>query len=311
MNINSIAKGFECIVDVFGFSRNPYRFGFNGYEKDDEMKGAGNWYSYGDYGYDSRIVQRPSPDPMTAKFPNFSPYAAFGNNPILFVDTDGEIFRIYYEIKNAETGKTTLTYIDFNGTQAITENGAAYSTGVNQFVDDVISSYNYIVGNGADAVGVDAEGVLQNLASRSEITNVKYTTVKDGTEYNPKTSTINYNPLSGLDIKNSENEGIQSPAIGFLHDASHRYIELKYTDEQKKDLEKAGSGGVLKEDLEIMDKFETPAVKILQGKGKNEAFRISYGWDSIETWTSSPTSTIPIKNKEAKESLENRNITIE
>jgi len=87
---NPVNGTFESEVNTCA---DAYLFGFNGFERDDEMKGAGNWYSFGDYGYDSRIVQRPSPDPMAAKFPYFSPYAAFGNNPMFFIDPDGRKIR--------------------------------------------------------------------------------------------------------------------------------------------------------------------------------------------------------------------------
>jgi len=33
-------------------SVSTYRYGFNGYEKDDEVKGSGNHYSFSDFGYD-------------------------------------------------------------------------------------------------------------------------------------------------------------------------------------------------------------------------------------------------------------------
>ncbi|MFH1003900.1 MAG: hypothetical protein V1781_00130, partial [Bacteroidota bacterium] len=72
------------------FSSQKYRFGFNGVEKDDEVKGSGNWYTFGDYGYDPRVVQRPSPDPLWKKYPSQSPYAAFNGNPILYNDPTGE-----------------------------------------------------------------------------------------------------------------------------------------------------------------------------------------------------------------------------
>lgn len=42
-------------------SGDGYRFGFNGWEKDDEIKGSGNHLSFGDYGYDPRTGRRWSP----------------------------------------------------------------------------------------------------------------------------------------------------------------------------------------------------------------------------------------------------------
>ena len=64
-----------------------YRFGFGGHEKIDEVKGSGNWYAFGDYGYDSRLGRRPGLDPVDQI--GISNYAVFGNNPIFFIDPDG------------------------------------------------------------------------------------------------------------------------------------------------------------------------------------------------------------------------------
>lgn len=67
-----------------------YRYGLGGYEKDDEIKGDGNHISFGDYGYDPRVSLRWRSDPLQAKYPHISPYAAFGNNPILYIDINGK-----------------------------------------------------------------------------------------------------------------------------------------------------------------------------------------------------------------------------
>ncbi len=67
-----------------------YAYGFGGHERQDEVSGSGNWYDFGDYGYNSRIVQRPSRDPLSFKFPYQSPYTVFNGNPIFFVDPTGQ-----------------------------------------------------------------------------------------------------------------------------------------------------------------------------------------------------------------------------
>jgi hypothetical protein len=73
----------------FTSSGGDYRYGFGGHEKDEDVKGTGNWYTFGNYGYDPRIVQRPSPDPESIKHPNRTPYSVFFNNPINVIDPDG------------------------------------------------------------------------------------------------------------------------------------------------------------------------------------------------------------------------------
>ena len=70
-----------------------YRRGFNGMEKDDEVKGGGNSYDFGARMYDSRLGRFLSLDRFADKNPCFSPYLISDNNPVVFVDSDGN-FRI-------------------------------------------------------------------------------------------------------------------------------------------------------------------------------------------------------------------------
>ena len=66
-----------------------YRYGFNGMERDDEVKGDGNSYTTEFRQYDPRIFRWLSIDPLFANFPWQSPYVAFDNNPVFFNDPQG------------------------------------------------------------------------------------------------------------------------------------------------------------------------------------------------------------------------------
>jgi len=66
-----------------------YRFGFTGKEKDDELKGSGNSYDFGERQYDPRLGRWLSLDPMKAMYPSMSPYCYAGNSPIACLDPDG------------------------------------------------------------------------------------------------------------------------------------------------------------------------------------------------------------------------------
>jgi RHS repeat-associated protein len=72
------------------FSSPDYKYGYNGMEKDDEVKGDGNSYDFGARIYDPRIAKFLSIDPQWKKFPDWSPYTYALDNPIYFVDPDGE-----------------------------------------------------------------------------------------------------------------------------------------------------------------------------------------------------------------------------
>jgi len=71
------------------FNANSYKYGFNGKEKDDEIKGAGNSLDFGARIYDSRLRRWLAVDPLQSKYPNQSPYNYCSNDPIVFIDPDG------------------------------------------------------------------------------------------------------------------------------------------------------------------------------------------------------------------------------
>src|SRR5690606_37327678 len=56
------------------FCLNAYRYGFNGMEKDDEVKGKGNHVDFGARGYDPRLGRWLSVDPKTNSIAFDSPY---------------------------------------------------------------------------------------------------------------------------------------------------------------------------------------------------------------------------------------------
>jgi RHS repeat-associated protein len=70
-------------------NQNSYRYGFNGKEEDDEIKGDGNQQEYGMRIYDPRVGRFLSVDPLTRSFPWWSPYQFAGNGPIVNIDLDG------------------------------------------------------------------------------------------------------------------------------------------------------------------------------------------------------------------------------
>jgi len=67
-----------------------YRYGFNGQENDNEVKGEGNQLDFGARVYDPRIGRFLSIDPEFGQFADYSPYSFAGNNPIAFIDENGE-----------------------------------------------------------------------------------------------------------------------------------------------------------------------------------------------------------------------------
>ncbi len=70
-------------------SLNKYRFGFQGQEKDDEIKGEGNSINYTYRMHDPRTGRFFAVDPLTASYPFYSPYQFSGNRVIDMIELEG------------------------------------------------------------------------------------------------------------------------------------------------------------------------------------------------------------------------------
>ncbi len=66
-----------------------YRYGFQGQEKDDEIKGEGKSLNYTFRMHDPRVGRFFAIDPLTKKYPWYTPYSFSGNKPIQFVELEG------------------------------------------------------------------------------------------------------------------------------------------------------------------------------------------------------------------------------
>src|SRR6476620_10001873 len=70
-------------------AQSGYRYGFNGKENDNEVKGEGNQQDYGMRVYDPRVGRFLSVDPISKKYPELTPYQFASNSPIANVDIEG------------------------------------------------------------------------------------------------------------------------------------------------------------------------------------------------------------------------------
>lgn len=66
-----------------------YRYGFNGKENDNEVKGSGNSIEYGFRIYDPRLGKFLSRDLFASEYPQLTPYQFASNTPIKAIDLDG------------------------------------------------------------------------------------------------------------------------------------------------------------------------------------------------------------------------------
>ena len=102
------AFGMDLPGAVFTGS-SGYRYGFNGMERDDEVKGSGMSYDFGARVYDPRVGRWWSVDQLEKKYPAMSGYGFVGNMPIIAIDPDGkEIYLIYAGKKYRYDGKNLI-----------------------------------------------------------------------------------------------------------------------------------------------------------------------------------------------------------
>ena len=109
-----------------------YRYGYNGKEKDDEIKGEANSLDYGARIYDPRVGRWMSTDPLESKYPSMSAYNYVANTPIMAINPDGKDIIILSDPKGAggrghqavliSNGNGQWRYISKDGA----ENGGAY-----------------------------------------------------------------------------------------------------------------------------------------------------------------------------------------
>jgi RHS repeat-associated protein len=131
-----------------------YRFGYNGMEKDDEVKNhSGSSYTTEFRQYDPRLGRWLSLDPLMSMFPDMSPYVAFDNNPIFYTDplglaAEGDPIRVKmagekrdqkseteyaHKLEGVEDGQILIFEYDQKSDNSKVEYGYKYNKNANQW----------------------------------------------------------------------------------------------------------------------------------------------------------------------------------
>ena len=87
-------------------SSDSYRYGFQGQEKDDELKGEGNSLNYTFRMHDPRVGRFFATDPLFRKYPYYSSYAFSGNRVIDATEIEGQEPKI--RVTDIEVGYTKV-----------------------------------------------------------------------------------------------------------------------------------------------------------------------------------------------------------
>ena len=115
LNFSDYSPGGMLLPNRHG-SSNEYRYGFNGQEKDDEIKGEGNSLNYKYRMHDPRIGRFFAVDPLTSKYPHYTPYSFSGNRLIDAHELEGlEPESVQVNYLGNDGSLESSSYVDANG----------------------------------------------------------------------------------------------------------------------------------------------------------------------------------------------------
>jgi RHS repeat-associated protein len=209
------------------FSSSSYRYGFNGQEKDDEVKGEGNSLDFGARINDPRIGKWLSVDPWASRYPWQSPYVSMDNTPIVKIDPTGNGTESTHI---DEKGKVIKQYDDGDNSVYVHKNGTSEHDVNKQYVESMKKKSTSAGGEKIGELGktLDVEKILTNVLVEnrkvaSESNEIDWVLkVKGGGEWDLKS---NKNTIFGVawdyDMKQKDKTGSEETTNFTYHGFSY------------------------------------------------------------------------------------------
>jgi len=186
---------FGVQLDGRTFEGAGYRYGYQGSEKDDEIKGEGNSYTTHFRQLDPRVGRWLSIDPKANA--QESPYASMGNNPIFYTDSKGDTIKwannLEMGIMQTRINKMRKNSNSFNTLMASLEaSESVFSVQLNEKMsENGLFSLNLTTGNGTVSLkmGNTDETVLEEFFHAFQSTVYDYQS-EDSPDANPMSRTV-------------------------------------------------------------------------------------------------------------------------
>jgi RHS repeat-associated protein len=148
---------FGSVIATRAFASKEYRYGFNGKELDSENNSGA--YDFGARVLDARLGRWLAVDFLRRKYVSLSPYNFAANNPIQYIDPDGKIIVLHYQVKDEKTGKMVDKSINYTP--------GVKPTVANEFLQQVHEAVSY-------TMQADPENSLyKDLHNSKNVTNIK------------------------------------------------------------------------------------------------------------------------------------------
>lgn len=206
--------------------------------------------------------------PLAEKYPMFTPYTYTANNPIRFIDPNGEDFIIHY-----------------GDNKQFVFNGKNYKEAPNdRFVQSFLSAYKSNVKNGG------AENSLK-IATDSKYRIGVNERKDEGGSFSPAKKSISWNPNLAME---TDQGVVLSPASIFEHEADHAKA---YNDDKEGYNKRVGTLDAEYKNLEERRVVLGSEQRVALANGEIQQGQITrsfYGGSAMRYFeTISPTSTIP------------------
>ena len=205
-----------------------YRYGFNGKETDNEVKGNGNQQDYGFRIYDPRVAKFLSVDPLRNDYPWYTPYQFAGNKPIWAVDLDGLEELYYGDLLETKEGRNALFVMQATdvGLEVMNTVRSTEGSEVQRDVYFITVPMKYVDGSKNSRT----QGYTFQIDSRSVGSNGKVSFNNFSSNYSK------FQPAEKLDLSLSKEEGntihivvLNSNSTGFEKAKEGDYIQLSQT----------------------------------------------------------------------------------